>query len=96
VSQAGELTEEQKQKVIAHLQAKFAGACPICLTQAWTIGPLVHALPWASGAIALGGGAVPMVVVVCNNCSFVAHFAAVPIGIVVEPRASPKAAAGGT
>jgi len=96
VAHIGDLNEEQKKKLLEHLQKKFAGACPICVTNAWTIGPLLHALPWTGGGVTLGGGAIPMVVVVCNNCSFVAHFAAVPIGIVVDPAKPAQQQAGGT
>lgn len=87
-----DLTPEQKKKLIAHLNAKMKGACPICLSQSWTIGPLIHALPWFEGNLVLGGGAIPMAVLVCTNCSFVAHFAAMPLGLVEEKKTRAEAA----
>jgi len=77
------LTPEQFTKFGEHFKSKASvGACPMCGNKSWITGPMLHALTWADGAITLGGEAVPIAIVICTQCSFIAQFAAVPIGLV--------------
>lgn len=76
------------KKVEAWLQKKFLGGlvCSACHTNRWQIIGLAMAPGVERGGnIAITGQIVPMVQLACANCSNVMFFAAVPMGIDLEP-----------
>jgi hypothetical protein len=77
------LTQDQAQKVQAFFTSRRArNQCPMCGSSGFTPGDVVQAPVLAHGGIHVGGPAVPMLQLVCNNCAHIILFAAVPIGIV--------------
>lgn len=86
----GRLTPQEKQRVIdwLHRKGTTTQQCPVCGTNAWTVGDhllngMVH---HGGGNVILGGASYPMAFVVCNNCAYTRHFMAVPMG-VLDPKA---------
>ena len=76
------LDERQLDKFKAWLKSKNANAvCPSCGHRDWGVGDLVVA-PKFEKDIVLGGEMVPMVQLICRNCSYVRLYAAVPIGLL--------------
>lgn len=56
--------------------------CPICGNEKWTIGPLTAPVIYTQddhGKLVTEGRQSPLVPFVCLKCSFVYHFAWVPI-----------------
>lgn len=80
------LTESQKGTILASLQAKIKGACPLCSHSNWTLGDNVVAATTTSlgGGMVIGGPFVPMVQLICTNCGFVAHHAIGALGIPLK------------
>ncbi len=77
------LTERQKQTVLGALKERIRGGCPMCLQANWTIHNEVVSTMTASlgGDTTIGGGFVPMIQIICNNCGFVSHHAVGLLGI---------------
>ena len=77
------LTDRQKQTIQKNLQQKIRGNCPMCGQSAWSLQEEVVTTTTASlgGGMAMGGGFVPMIQVICTNCGFVAHHAVGSLGI---------------
>lgn len=52
-----------------------SSACPICKREQWKIpgdgGTIAHAFPWATPDGELYMNGVPVIMMVCGNCSFV-------------------------
>ena len=76
------ITKEQQEVAIRHLNEKLTLTCPSCGARRWRVGDIINAMPYEEGAVVIGGRTVPLLLVVCEVCAFVAHFAAVPMGLV--------------
>lgn len=81
------MTPEQQSKAQQALQGKI-GACPICQTSEWNLVDITTGMIFQSGAFVVGGPTIPMLVIACRNCYFLAHFSAVALGLV--PREGSK------
>lgn len=74
------LDEEDLQLLRSHYatHAKAEAAqCPICESTTWTAdGPIAapELLVSPTGGVMVGERAMPMVILICNTCSFVRHF----------------------
>jgi len=77
-----DLTPGQNSKFVKHFTSKTNIVCPMCGQKSWSTGPILHGQPWAEGTLVLGGPSVPLATIVCDNCHFIAYFAAVPIGLL--------------
>ena len=76
------LSSEQQQKVQAWLNSKgIKVACPCCGHNNWSLGEIISSPIMTQGGMQIGGPSVPAVQVVCNNCAYINHFAAVPMGL---------------
>ena len=79
------LTEEQRNKISDWLRLKKVNmACPSCGEAEWATGDIV-AIPKFKEGLILGGEVIPMIQLVCANCSYVRLYAAIPIGLL-EPK----------
>lgn len=80
----GKLTAEEGKKLRDWLQAKTKNyACPVCHTNAWSLGEhLLNGTVFVGGNLIVGGPAYPMAFTVCNNCAYTRTFMAVPIGLL--------------
>ncbi len=77
------MSEDDLQKLRAHY-VKHAGSgsatCPICGGVSWSAeGPVTPIQYHPTGGVSLGGPTTPMVLLICNTCYFVRHFAWIPI-----------------
>lgn len=80
----GKLDHDQRRKFIEWINEKAVNHnCPVCNHNNWTTGPqLVTPMTHADSGIMIGGASLPMALLLCNNCAFVRHFAAIPIGLI--------------
>jgi hypothetical protein len=92
------LDAAQREKVLDWLRVKCPDfRCPACGAADWGVGDLVPApecppaglngIKWTWGP-SPGGPAAPLVWIGCNNCAYVAQFAAAVIGLAPRPPAS--------
>ena len=75
-----ELSEEDKQKVIAALRRKGVGLrnCPMCeRTNSWIVadGYINHPIQTQIGGLVIGGPSIPTAALICSNCGFVSQHA---------------------
>ena len=77
------MTAEEQQKVLEALRSRVRGACPNCGARSWSLGTvsMPPEIGLSGGGVRIGGAGVPLVSVVCNDCSLVQFFAAVPLGL---------------
>jgi len=79
------LSQANLQKLQSHMQTiGLRPACQVCGTNNWTTGEIVAPpviLP--GGSMAIGGPTVPMVLLICQRCGYVMHFAAQTVGLVI-------------
>jgi len=81
---SGTLSADEKQTIQKWLTSRMKDTrCPVCGSTSWTIGDqTVIATPvGAGGSVNLGGKIVPLVQLVSNECGYVRHFMAIPMGI---------------
>jgi hypothetical protein len=80
------LTTNQRQIVMAALNARGVRACPLCANNGWTLGEeLVTASTTSlAGGMVIGGPTIPMIQLVCNRCGFVSHHAVGVLGIKLD------------
>ena len=75
------LTQEQKDKFVAWLNAKATNHnCPVCGVNDWFLGNHVIHAPIENTFTT--GTVYPQVFISCNNCAFIRNFMAVQVGIV--------------
>jgi len=76
------LNQEQLDRLQAWCHSKGVNrSCRACGRSSWEVGELIEA-PALSGAFAMGGPPVPLVLQVCGHCASVRLFAAGPIGLI--------------
>ena len=77
------LSKEQKDKFKQWLDSKGKiGVCPVCESNKWFMGDhLTSGVLFADGGTHLGGPVYPQAMIVCENCAYVRHFMAIPIGL---------------
>ena len=81
------LTASQKEKLARWLNDKGrVHSCPVCSTNSWMIADHLTAgvIVSTDGNTHVGGVTYPQAIVVCNNCSYVRTFMAVPIGLTKD------------
>jgi hypothetical protein len=80
------MTEEQQAKVRAYLTGKL-GNCSGCGKRGYTIAGLITCPNFTFEAgVELGGSIIPMVAMACSNCSKMTFYAAIPMGLMPEPK----------
>ncbi len=76
------LSEEQMELIILHLENRGVTAnCPFCGENSWRPGEIVGARAIDEYANVLRAS-VPMALMYCRNCSYVASFHAVSVGLM--------------
>ncbi len=82
------LSEEEQQKVIEWLEAKWQGEklCQVCGTGNWSVSDLIFQLPeFDPKKITIGGPVMPVVSISCNNCGNTYFFNAMKLGVLHPP-----------
>lgn len=71
-------TSSTRYDIIAALEARGANKpCPRCYVNSWNLvdGFVNHPMSDIPGQLILGGPSIPVVVVVCDNCGYLAEHA---------------------
>jgi hypothetical protein len=77
------IDKSQQEELFAQLRANGVREdCPACGSLLRRVGDIVAppATPDGGGTV-LGGPSFPLVQLICEQCSYVMHFAATPLGI---------------
>ncbi len=76
------LNEGQKQKLRDWMKSKgVRPTCASCGEKDWGAGEIISATVLSAEGIQISEAHVPMVQIVCTNCSYVMSYAAVPMGL---------------
>jgi|GEM_PF-3638881 len=81
------LSLEKRQKLVDWINRHSKNPhCPVCLSANWAVGEhLISGTVFSPrGGLMLGGVSYPQAFVVCQTCSYVRHFMALPIGLVEQ------------
>lgn len=81
----GLLSPEEKKRIVEALQSRGALLpCPRCTNPNFTLFDylLSHSVYARSGAFIVGGPSLPVLVVICNRCGFVAEHALGSLGLM--------------
>ena len=85
---SGKLTPEELAKIREWFAKHWKPhPCPVCLGTAWLVDQSMARMDTAAGPF--GPTNIPLVLVACDTCGYVAPFSAVKIGLV--PAATPPA-----
>jgi hypothetical protein len=82
-------THDMRKTIITALEACGANKpCPRCYTNSWNLvdGFVNHPLSDIPGQLILGGPSIPVVVVVCDTCGYLAEHAAGKLGLLLLPQ----------
>lgn len=94
----GKLSPEEKDKIIAWLDAKWkTAACPFHGPTNWEIGDATGTQPFAGigggtpgSGVVVGGNSYPLVVLTCATCGYTIHVNLLTVGLVTHrPEATP-------
>lgn len=75
------LTDEQRTKAVQWFAGKL-GRCPMCGNQQWAIIDIVTLPIFYPGAGLTVGPSVPSLLLACERCACIQHFAAVQVGLL--------------
>lgn len=82
---SGAISDEDFFKIAKHLDAKGMAGCPICGAKRWSIaGPVAPHLYDPATKTIRDDASIPLVLVICDDCSFVRTFA---WNLIREPKA---------
>lgn len=86
-----EISETQKKKIIEALEKRKAHLpCPRCGNPNFSLlgGYFNQPIQTELGGLVIGGPSVPSIVVVCNQCGFMAQHALGALGLLPESESS--------
>jgi hypothetical protein len=81
--QVTKLTQEQFDRVINALD-NIIGKCPLCGLDDWGFSGIVNIPVHCGNGVFLSDSTVPALLVICQNCQYMAQFAAKPFGVLDE------------
>ncbi len=78
------LSEEDTKKIISYLEEKWRGRpCPMCQSGAWSIqDSCFQLMAYHSGSFVIGGPVIPLIPIICNNCSNTVLINAILSGVI--------------
>lgn len=79
------LSEDQRRKIADALEKKGAtGPCPRCGQRQFSVleGYFIHPISTSASGLRIGGPAVPVAVIACNNCGFLSEHALGALGLL--------------
>jgi len=78
------LTSDQERQVLAHIQTKVAGGCPMCGNRNWSLEQDVSFLGILDPEYRqpVEGKIFPVITATCSNCFWVAHFSVKRMGVL--------------
>jgi hypothetical protein len=85
------LSEADTTKIVDYLKDKWKGRpCPMCQSGGWIVqDSCFQLMTYHSGNIILGGPVIPLIPIICNNCSNTVLINAILVG-VINPEEKPK------
>ncbi|AMV12876.1 hypothetical protein SDA97_05340 [Legionella pneumophila serogroup 1] len=65
------LSKDEGEKLVLYLKEKWKGkSCPMCQTGNWIVqGNCFQLTEYNANAFVIGGPVIPIIPVICNNCS---------------------------
>jgi hypothetical protein len=75
------MSDEQRSKAAEFLTRKATRGCPMCGAKDFSVLDLVNESSMNAPATGAAPLVFPAVLVACNNCYLMLHFAALPMGI---------------
>jgi hypothetical protein len=76
------ISADDKHRIVAALKARGAGACPRCRDSQWTVSEYARIEVQATmDRNTSEKTTIPAVMIVCENCGFIAQHALQPLGV---------------
>jgi hypothetical protein len=76
------ISADDKHRIIAALKARGAGSCPRCRDSQWTVSEYSRIEVQATmDRNTAEGTTIPAIMIVCENCGFIAQHALQPLGV---------------
>jgi hypothetical protein len=76
------ISADDKHKIVAALKARGAGSCPRCRDSQWTVSEYARIEVQATmDRNTADKTTIPAVMIVCENCGFIAQHALQPLGV---------------
>ena len=76
------ISPDDKHKIVAALKARGAGSCPRCRDSQWTVSEYSRIEVQATMARnSVERTTIPAIMIVCENCGFIAQHALQPLGV---------------
>jgi hypothetical protein len=76
------ISADEKHKIVAALKARGAGSCPRCRDSQWTVSEYSRIEVQATmDRNSAEGTTIPAIMIVCENCGFIAQHALQPLGV---------------
>ena len=76
------LSREEKELLVTYLDNRGVGGCPFCGHREWGHAEIVAPQSMNSQGELHPTSVIPMVTLTCNNCSYVASFSAMRVGLL--------------
>jgi hypothetical protein len=76
------ISADDKHRIVAALKARGAGSCPRCRDSQWTVSEYSRIEVQATmERDTAEGTTIPAIMIVCENCGFIAQHALQPLGV---------------
>jgi hypothetical protein len=76
------ISADDKHRIIAALKMRGAGSCPRCRDSQWTVSEFSRIEVQATmDRNTAEGTTIPAIMIVCENCGFIAQHALQPLGV---------------
>ena len=90
------MSSTDKQRVVTALKSRGAGSCPRCEDSQWTVSEFSRIeVQETSARNGHSNTTIPAVMIVCQNCGFIAQHALLPLGLWNHEATIEKAVSGG-
>ena len=87
------LSKEDAEKIVSYLKEKWQGrTCPMCQTGNWIVQDnCFQLMRYDANAFVIGGTVIPVIPVICNNCSNTLLINAILAGVInPKEKANPE------
>lgn len=76
------MDDQVRDKIVKHIKSRVSGECSFCKSKNFSYEGIYESKEYHWGNFVPGASMIPIVVLVCVNCSHLELFSAVKLGII--------------